>query len=106
MPALAAQDVDTMRQSVYFDGPEVGRKLSRFWILLVLASVIAAAGVVADSTATVIGAMIVAPLMTPIQGTMLAVVTGDRANLPAASPWSSPAPQRRSGSATWSASPS
>ncbi len=81
MRALAAQDVDTMRQSVYFDGPEAGRKLSRFWILLVLASVIASAGVVADSTATVIGAMIVAPLMTPIQGTMLSVVTGDRANL-------------------------
>jgi uncharacterized hydrophobic protein (TIGR00271 family) len=81
MPSLAAQDVLTMRQSVFFDGPSARTKLSRFWILLVLASVIASAGVVADSTATVIGAMIVAPLMTPIQGTMLAVVIGDRANL-------------------------
>jgi uncharacterized hydrophobic protein (TIGR00271 family) len=81
MPTLAAQELDTMRQSVFFDGPEAPRKLSRFWILLSLAAVIAAAGVVADSTATVIGAMIVAPLMTPIQGTMLAVVIGDRANL-------------------------
>jgi uncharacterized hydrophobic protein (TIGR00271 family) len=70
-----------MREAVFFDGPEVKRKLSRFWILLVLASIIAAAGVVADSTATVIGAMIVAPLMTPILGTMLGVVLGDRANL-------------------------
>jgi uncharacterized hydrophobic protein (TIGR00271 family) len=78
---LAAQDLDAMRESVFFDGPEGGRKLSRFWILLVLASVIAAAGVVADSTATVIGAMIVAPLMTPILGSMLAVVTSDKGNL-------------------------
>jgi hypothetical protein len=38
--------------------------------------VIAAAGVVGDSTATVIGAMIVAPLMTPIPGIVLAVVLG------------------------------
>jgi uncharacterized hydrophobic protein (TIGR00271 family) len=37
--------------------------------------------VVGDSTATVIGAMIVAPLMTPILGTMLGVVLGDRSNL-------------------------
>jgi uncharacterized hydrophobic protein (TIGR00271 family) len=81
VPALAAQDLGTMRQSVFFDGPEASTKLSRFWILLTLAAVIASAGVVADSTATVIGAMIVAPLMTPIQGTMLSVVTGDRANL-------------------------
>jgi uncharacterized hydrophobic protein (TIGR00271 family) len=50
-------------------------------VLLVLASVIATAGVVADSTATVIGAMIVAPLMTPILGIALAVVIGDRPSL-------------------------
>jgi uncharacterized hydrophobic protein (TIGR00271 family) len=81
MPVLAAQDLEAMRQSVFFEGPDVSQKLSRFWILLVLAAVIAATGVVADSTATVIGAMIVAPLMIPIQGTMLAVVIGDRDNL-------------------------
>lgn len=80
-PELARNSVDHMRDSVFFDGPDVGARISRFWILLTLASIIAAAGVVADSTATVIGAMIVAPLMTPILGTMLAVVLGDRANL-------------------------
>ena len=66
---------------MFFEGPERSQRLSRFWILLVLASVIASAGVVADSTATVIGAMIIAPLMTPILGTMLGVVLGDRTNL-------------------------
>jgi uncharacterized hydrophobic protein (TIGR00271 family) len=70
-----------MRESVFFDEPDAARKVSRFWILLVLAAIIAAAGVVGDSTATVIGAMIVAPLMTPIMGVMLGVVLGDRRNL-------------------------
>jgi uncharacterized hydrophobic protein (TIGR00271 family) len=70
-----------MRNAVFFEGAEMGRRLSRFWILIVLASIIAAAGVVADSTATVIGAMIVAPLMTPILGTMLSVLIADRTNL-------------------------
>jgi uncharacterized hydrophobic protein (TIGR00271 family) len=70
-----------MRDSVFFDGPTIKARLSRFWLLLVLSAVIASAGVVADSTATVIGAMIVAPLMTPILGTMLATVLGDHANL-------------------------
>ncbi|MGF1473725.1 MAG: DUF389 domain-containing protein [Rubrobacteraceae bacterium] len=72
---------ETMRDAVFFDGPDVQQRLSRFWILIVLSSIIAAAGVAADSSATVIGAMIVAPLMTPILGTMLSVVLADRINL-------------------------
>ena len=75
------EDIRRMRDAVFFEGPEVLRRLSRFWILIVLASIIAAAGIAADSTATVIGAMIVAPLMTPILGTMLSVVLADRSNL-------------------------
>src|ERR1051325_7215359 len=74
-------DVARIRDQVFFEGPERGRRLSRFWTLLVLAAIIASAGIVSDSTATVIGAMIVAPLMTPILGTVLSVVLGDRANL-------------------------
>jgi len=42
-----------MREAVFFDGAESNAKYSRFWLLLVLAAVIASAGVVADSTATV-----------------------------------------------------
>ena len=37
---------------------------------------IAALGVIADSTATVIGAMLIAPLMTPIMATAAALVMG------------------------------
>ncbi|WP_205750072.1 DUF389 domain-containing protein [Cryobacterium sp. SO1] len=72
---------ESMSDAVFFDGPSSSARYSRFWLLLVLASIIASAGIVGDSTATVIGAMIVAPLMTPILGTMLATVLGDRANL-------------------------
>jgi len=81
MPAITDTDLERMREQLLFAGPQAARKLSRYWVLLSLAAVIATAGIVADSTATVIGAMIVAPLMTPILGTVLSVVTGDRANL-------------------------
>ena len=81
MPAIAATDLARMRDALLFDGPERARKLSRFWALLLLAAVIATAGVVTDSTATVIGAMIVAPLMTPILGMVLSTVTVDPRNL-------------------------
>ena len=74
-------DITRMRDQLFFDGSNANRKLSRFWMLLILAAVIASAGVIGDSTATVIGAMIVAPLMTPILGIVLAVVSGDRRNL-------------------------
>jgi uncharacterized hydrophobic protein (TIGR00271 family) len=56
-------------------------KTSQFWVLLVLASAIAAGGVIGNSTPAVIGAMIVAPLATPIYGVALATVTGSRSNL-------------------------
>jgi uncharacterized hydrophobic protein (TIGR00271 family) len=77
MPSIAGTDLERMRDGLLFAGPDRSRKLSRFWVLLVLAAVIASAGVIADSTATVIGAMIVAPLMTPILGTVLAISIGD-----------------------------
>lgn len=78
---ITATDVTRMRDQLLFEGPEKGRRSSRFWLLLVLAAVIASAGVAGDSTATVIGAMIVAPLMTPILGIVLSMVLNDRANL-------------------------
>ena len=53
-------------------------KLTKYWVQLVLASVIAAGGVVTNSTPAVIGAMIIAPLATPIYGLALAAVAGDR----------------------------
>jgi uncharacterized hydrophobic protein (TIGR00271 family) len=81
MSGLTEVDIKRMRDQLFFEGPERNRRLSRYWLLLPLAAVIASAGVVSDSTATVIGAMIVAPLMTPILGIVLAVVLADGANL-------------------------
>ncbi|HET6446191.1 MAG TPA: TIGR00341 family protein [candidate division Zixibacteria bacterium] len=48
-----------------------------FYVLIGLAAAIAALGMLADSAAVVIGAMLVAPLMSPIAGTGLAMVQGD-----------------------------
>jgi uncharacterized hydrophobic protein (TIGR00271 family) len=81
MSGRSDADIKRMRDQLFFEGPERNRRLSRYWLLLPLAAVIASAGVVSDSTATVIGAMIVAPLMTPILGIVLAVVLADRVNL-------------------------
>jgi hypothetical protein len=46
-----------MRDQLFFEGPARDRRLSRYWLLLPLSAVIAAAGLVGDSTATVIGAI-------------------------------------------------
>ena len=81
MTGLDQVDIKRMRDQLFFDGPQRRRRLSRFRLLLLLAAVIASAGVVSDSTATVIGAMSVAPLMTPILGIVLAVARADGANL-------------------------
>ena len=81
MAGLAQVDITRMRDQLFFECPARSRRLSCFWLLLPLSAVIASAGVVSDSTATVIGAMIVAPLMTPILGIVLAVVLTDGANL-------------------------
>lgn len=70
-----------MLDDLFIDDGWRGRKSTRFWGLLGLSAAIAAAGVVADSTATVIGAMIVAPLMIPILGSAFAFVLVDRTRL-------------------------
>lgn len=50
---------------------------SSYLILLLLSTFIATFGLISNSTATVIGAMIVAPLMGPILGIALSLVQGD-----------------------------
>lgn len=55
--------------------------LWRYSALIVLSSSIAAVGLLADSAAVVIGAMLVAPLMTPILATAAATVRADNREL-------------------------
>ncbi len=49
----------------------------RFYLLLSTSALIAAFGLIANSTAVIIGAMLVSPLMTPIIGSSLGLVLGD-----------------------------
>jgi len=75
---VTADDVIRVRDILLFDGPERRARLIRFAALLVLASAIATFGLIGDSVATVIGAMIVAPLMLPIMGLAFGISIGDR----------------------------
>jgi len=50
---------------------------ARFYFLVAASTVIASLGLIMNSTAVVIGAMLVAPLMTPIFGIALALVRGN-----------------------------
>ena len=70
-------DVPELESKLFFEGDRRRRYLVRFTVLLFLSAVIAANGVIEDSTATVIGAMIIAPLMTPILATTAAIVMGN-----------------------------
>lgn len=56
---------------------EGGSPTGSYFVLLVLSTLIATFGLVSNSTATVIGAMIVAPLMGPILALALGLVRGD-----------------------------
>ena len=64
---------------LFIEGSQKKRRLTNFFALLLFATVIATYGVLSGSTATVIGAMIVAPLMGPIMATTAAVVMGSMA---------------------------
>lgn len=61
---------------LFFEGSERIPYLKRFITLITLSTAIAAFGLIADSTAVVIGAMLVAPLMTPMLAVAAAVVYG------------------------------
>ncbi len=68
--------LEAFESKMFIQGPKTARRLTNFFVLLLLATVIATFGVISDSTATVIGAMIVAPLMGPIMATAAAIVMG------------------------------
>ena len=76
-PGRDSRTPEEIREAVYLFVGDAAAKQSRFWLLLLLASGIATAGVISDSTATVIGAMIIAPLAIPIQGVALAIAFGE-----------------------------
>ncbi|GMR06059.1 MAG: DUF389 domain-containing protein [Gammaproteobacteria bacterium] len=70
------KDLPGFESKLFFEGEKQRPFLVKFFVLLSLSSIIAVYGVLNDSPATVIGAMIVAPLMTPIMATSAALVMG------------------------------
>jgi uncharacterized hydrophobic protein (TIGR00271 family) len=73
--------LDQAEHSLYLDSGDRAYRYQRFGLLLVLSSIIATGGIIIDSTATVVGAMVVAPLAVPIMGVALAMVVGQGARL-------------------------
>ncbi len=71
-----SEDRRTLQDKVYFEGAQAPVRYARFAALMAFASVIASFGVVVESTAVVIGAMLVAPLMVPLMGIALSVPMG------------------------------
>ncbi len=67
---------EALADTLYFEPPRSSAKLAAFWVMMALATSIATFAIVQDSTAVVIGAMLVAPLMTPIMGVSAAAVNG------------------------------
>ena len=80
---ISEADVGPLRReevaaTLYLEAPERPAKQLAWWVMLVLSVAIATFAVLQDSTAVVIGAMLVAPLMTPILGLSAALVNGWR----------------------------
>lgn len=73
LPIAQRRSLDDLTQELDLSAGDSRSKLSAFWTMLTLSAVIASAGVLSDSTATVIGAMIIAPLSTPIMGMALGI---------------------------------
>lgn len=73
---LPAEERERIDEALFFEGELRRRRTFRFFTLMVLATTIAAFGIASDSTAVVIGAMLIAPLMTPILATAAALLNG------------------------------
>ncbi len=67
---------DEIDEGLYFEQPDRANKLVAWWVMLLLSVAIATFGILQDSTAVVIGAMLIAPLMTPIIGAAAGAVNG------------------------------
>lgn len=78
---VTSEDVSGLQSKLMFDRMPAWDRYTSFFILVALSTIIAAYGVTRNSAATVIGAMIVAPLMTPIMAISLGAITGDTRNI-------------------------
>ena len=72
-PSMSAFDKTTISTKIR----EAAKPSVDYFMLIILAASIATLGLLADSTAVIIGAMLVAPLMSPIISTAMGIVQGD-----------------------------
>lgn len=77
LPGSQRRTLEELTEDLDLTVGDSGAKRSAFWAMLALSGVIATSGVLSDSTATVIGAMIIAPLSTPIMGMALGLAKRD-----------------------------
>ena len=98
---LAPEDRQRILAGLYPEAGRAGRWWYGFAVMLALSVVIAVLGLSLDSDAVIIGAMLIAPLMTPVIGTAAALVMGWPRRLAQAAlavlagwpaPWGSPSP--------------
>lgn len=75
---------DERKNEVVEDVKDLSWPKRSFYLLVVLSATIATYGLLSNSTAIVIGAMLVAPLMGPIFGVALSITTGNKPLLKAA----------------------
>lgn len=78
LPTNQRRTLDELKEDLDLRSGDRRAKQTAYWTMLLLSGVIASAGVLNDSTATVIGAMIIAPLATPIMAIAVGVVTRER----------------------------
>lgn len=74
---MSAEERTTVTHELFWEPQERGAHLARFFVLIILSTLLAAFGLAADSVAVIIGAMLVAPLMTPILGTAASLLLAD-----------------------------
>jgi uncharacterized hydrophobic protein (TIGR00271 family) len=73
---LSAEERDHLDNTVFLFRVDRRGRLWRFGIFMALATAIATFGIATDSTAVVIGAMLIAPLMAPILGVSAGLING------------------------------
>lgn len=72
LPTLTPRE----HEQVVREGDELARSTSTFYTLVVLSSLIASLGLLQNSAAVIIGAMLIAPLMAPLMGFALGLTQG------------------------------
>ena len=73
---LSADQIEHIENNLFLHRGDAKGRIARFFIFMLLATAIATFGIASDSTAVVIGAMLLAPLMTPILGVSAGLING------------------------------